>query len=186
MKRVNFDVLAEKVRNWGRWGSEDNRGTLNHIGPEALMRGAHSVKKGQMFSLGIGFDRGGPQQVQNGRINPQLYMNVMDQIFTEAHPSARYNDDVVYMSLQSATQWDALSHVHYDGAMYNGCAAQDALTSTGTKCLGVEHLATPGIMSRGILLDIARLHGVDMLPGDHAIGPDELIAPSSSPASRSK
>jgi len=174
MRRLDFDILADKVRNWGRWGVEDNRGTLNHIGPETLMRATRSAKQGKMFSLGMRFDRKGPQTSLSGRLNPQLYMNVMDQKFTEAHPSARYNDDVVHMSLQSATQWDALSHVHYDGMLYNGCAARDALTSTGTKCLGVEHLASPGIMSRGVLLDIAALHGVDMLPGDHAIGPDEL------------
>ena len=174
MRRMNFDILADKVRNWGRWGNEDSRGTLNHIGPEALKRAAQSVNQGKMFSLGMRFDRNGPQRIHNGRLNPQLYMNVMDQIFTEAHPSARYNDDVVHMSLQCATQWDALSHVHYDGMLYNGHAARDALTSIGTKCLGVEHLASPGIMSRGVLLDIARFHGVDMLPGDHAIGPDEL------------
>jgi kynurenine formamidase len=174
MKRINFDILAERVRNWGRWGDDDSRGTLNHINPEVLMRAVGSARQGKMFSLGMRFDRKGPQGVHSGRINPQLYMNVMDQAFSARYPSARYNDDVVHMSLQSATQWDALSHVHYDGTLYNGCKAQHALTSTGTKCLGVEHLASPGIMSRGVLLDIARLHGVAMLPGDHAIGPDEL------------
>jgi len=174
MRRMNFDILADKVRNWGRWGTEDSRGMLNHIGPEALMRATRSAKQGKLFSLGMRFDRNGPQRFHTGRINPQLYMNVMDQVFTEAHPSARYNDDVVHMSLQCATQWDALSHVHYDGLLYNGHSARDALTSTGSKCHGVEHLASPGIMSRGVLLDVARLHGVEMLPGDHAIGPDEL------------
>ena len=72
-------------------------------------------------------------------------------------PHAAFSDDVIHMPLQCATQWDALSHVHYDGMLYNGCKAFDVLSVGGAARNGVEHLASPGIMSRGVLLDIARL-----------------------------
>jgi kynurenine formamidase len=170
-----FEDLAERVRNWGRWGAADQRGTINHITPEALKRGAAAVTQGKLFSLGLNFDRNGPQTNER-RFNPQLYVTELHRPIDPDRPSACYTDDVISMPLQAATQWDALGHVHYDGELYNGCKACDVLTPAGTRHGGVEHLAQPGIMSRGVLLDIARLNGVDRLPLDHAVTVDELNA----------
>jgi len=81
------------------------------------------------------------------------------------------------MFLQAATQWDGLAHVHYDGVMYNGFSVCDHVDAgKGAKKCGVEHLAFPGITSRGVLLDIARMKGVDILPRDYAITPDDMNA----------
>jgi kynurenine formamidase len=80
------------------------------------------------------------------------------------------------MPLQCATQWDALGHVHYDGQLYNGCNARECLTVKGALKMGIEHLASPGILSRGVLLDIARLKQVSELPLDYAITVDDLNA----------
>ncbi|AIT80063.1 cyclase family protein [Novosphingobium pentaromativorans] len=172
---IDFDKAAERLRNWGRWGEDDQRGTINHVGPEALKRAAAEVVSGKLISLGLEFSQDGPQIPEiTKRPNPQLLASDLDQIFNPANPRSRFNDDVIVMPLQSATQWDALSHVHYDGEMYNGCKASECLTARGTKKNGVHHLGSPGIMSRGVLLDIARLHGVDELPADHKISPDEL------------
>lgn len=172
---IDFDRMAEQVRNWGRWGSEDARGTLNHIDPAALHRAVATVTAGKMLNLGLRFDKNGPQVAEvTGRRNPQLLVSALDQTFMPHKPRSRYNDDVIVMPLQCATQWDALSHVHYDGEMYNGCKACDVTAKDGATRNGVEHLASPGIMSRGILLDIARLNNVDALPNTHKILPDEL------------
>ena len=53
--------LAQRVSNWGRWGSDDQRGTLNFITPDAVRRGAAAVRHGVTFSLAIPFDADGPQ-----------------------------------------------------------------------------------------------------------------------------
>ena len=53
MAQLSFDALAEKVRNWGRWGSDDQRGTLNHIGPDTLTAAAATVTSGKLFSLAL-------------------------------------------------------------------------------------------------------------------------------------
>jgi kynurenine formamidase len=173
MKSTNFDYLAETVNNWGRWGNEDQRGTLNHIGPEALKSAAQTVQSGKLFSLGINFDKDGPQ-VGPERFNPKLYMTHLFTPVNPAFPSARHTDDVIIMPSQCATQWDALGHVHYDGLLYNGCKACDTLSPKGASRLGVENMAQPGVMSRGILLDIARLKKVERLPLDYAISVDDL------------
>jgi kynurenine formamidase len=176
MKPANFDHLAETLRNWGRWGPEDQRGTLNHIGPETLKAAAETVQSGKLFNLGLNFDKDGPQTGGGGRFNPKIYATDLFTPLNPAHPSARYSDDVVHMPLQAATQWDALGHVHYDGVLYNGCKACDTLSEKGAARLGIEHLATPGIMSRGVLIDVARYKGVERLPTDYAVTVDDLKA----------
>jgi kynurenine formamidase len=175
MQRQDFDAIADRLRNWGRWGPEDQRGTLNHIGPETLRDAAATVTDGKLFNLGLNFDKNGPQ-TGSGRFNPKLYATDLFTPLNPAKPSAVYSDDVIHMPLQAATQWDALGHVHYDGVLYNNCKACDTLSEKGAARLGIEHLATPGIMSRGVLLDILRLKNADRLPVDYAITVDDLNA----------
>ncbi len=175
MQRQDFDAVADRLRNWGRWGPEDQRGTLNHIGAETLRDAAATVTDGKLFNLGLNFDKNGPQ-TGSGRFNPKLYATDLFTPLNPAKPSAVYSDDVIHMPLQAATQWDALGHVHYDGVLYNNCKACDTLSEKGAARLGIEHLATPGIMSRGVLLDILRLKNADRLPVDYAITVDDLNA----------
>jgi kynurenine formamidase len=175
MKRGDFDGLAEKVRNWGRWGEADQRGTLNHIQPGVLKQAAAEVRDGKLFHLGLSFDQDGPQ-LGRGRFNPQRYVTELFNSLNPAVPGFCYSDDVIHMPLQCATQWDALAHVHYDGQLYNGCSAAQCLSEKGAVRNGIHHLASPGIMTRGVLLDVARLKGVERLALDYAITVDDLNA----------
>jgi kynurenine formamidase len=70
----------------------------------------------------------------------------------------RFNDDIIIMPLQAATQWDALSHVYYEDQLYNGFPA-DSVSSLGAYYLGIDKVDVKGITSRGVLLDIVRLRG---------------------------
>jgi kynurenine formamidase len=93
----------------------------------------------------------------------------------QPYPGAfRYADDYVVMALQAASQWDALAHVHYDGLLYNGFPA-NSITARGAAHCSIDRLS-PGLVGRGLLLDIARLRGVDWLPAGAAIYPGELDA----------
>jgi kynurenine formamidase len=71
----------------------------------------------------------------------------------------RFNDDLIIMPLQAATQWDALSHVYYEDKLYNGFPA-NSVTSLGAFHCGIDKVDAKGITSRGVLLDIVRLRGV--------------------------
>src|SRR3989442_12264989 len=67
------DIIREtglKYRNWGKWGKDDELGTLNYITPDAIVKAAGLVKRGQGFSLAIPFDKEGPQINQPRRFNP--------------------------------------------------------------------------------------------------------------------
>ena len=65
---------ADKLSNWGRWGGDDQVGTLNYIKPEDIVRAASLVRQGKIFALGIPLDRTGPQNgLFGGRWNPHSY-----------------------------------------------------------------------------------------------------------------
>ncbi|MGC2168241.1 MAG: cyclase family protein [Acidimicrobiales bacterium] len=167
----DFRELGESLRNWGRWGPEDQKGTVNHITPERLVAAAKLVRTGQIFDLGIPLDSDGPQPPGAMRINPVHLMRVTGQ--GQDNPGGfHWADDYIFMPLQAGSQWDALSHVYYDDLLYNGYPATE-VNDLGAFRNSIDQLAK-GIAGRGVLLDIARLRGVDWLENGHVIGPDEL------------
>jgi kynurenine formamidase len=162
--------LARRVSNWGRWGADDERGTVNFITPEVVQRGARAVRRGAVFSLGLDFSADGPQFGQAGRVNPLHIMTSTSNQMTPDPAGLRYADDVIVMPLQCATQWDSLAHVHYGGQLFNGHSAA-TITSSGAGRNSIDKMAA-GIISRGVLLDVARLRGVESL------GPGEVVTPA--------
>ena len=166
--------LAQRVSNWGRWGPDDQRGTLNFITADAVRRGVAAVQRGATFSLSIPYNDDGPQTgVIPGRINPQHKMLMANAPFTGDIADFCTSDDVVEMGIQAATHWDALAHVGYEGQLYNGISF-DAVDDSGASRLGIEHFGP--IVTRGILLDIARLKGVDYFEDNYAITGTDLDA----------
>ncbi|WP_420022659.1 cyclase family protein [Cereibacter azotoformans] len=153
-----------RLRNWGRWGPEDQRGTVNHVTPEMVVAASRLVRTGQSFSLAMPFDQNGPQTGRRGRHNPVHYMI---QSGTDAHSGCqdadglRYADDAVLMPTQCGTQWDALSHVFYDEHMYNGFDLR-LVSSRGAERCGIEHVSDR-MAGRGVLLDVAGHLGVAAL-----------------------
>jgi kynurenine formamidase len=169
-----FLQLAERVSNWGRWGDDDERGTLNLIDADAVRRGAACVRAGKTFSLALPLNSDGPQTgVIPGRDNPDHKMVAVNMAFTGDPNEFATSDDAVSMGLQAATHWDALAHVSYGGKLYNGFPA-DSVTDKGAAHCGIDKAGT--IVSRGVLLDVARALDVDRLDGAHAVGADDLEA----------
>src|SRR2546427_11972293 len=64
---------CKKFRNWGRWGPEDEIGTLNFITPDVIKRAATLVRKGKVISCALNFDTNGPQTGALGRVNPSAW-----------------------------------------------------------------------------------------------------------------
>ena len=69
--------LARTVSNWGRWGADDERGTVNFVTPEVIKRASTCVRKGVVFSLGLDLGSNGPQFGQAGRVNPMHVMSAL-------------------------------------------------------------------------------------------------------------
>jgi len=168
-------AIAEKVSNWGRWGADDERGTLNLITPEVVRRANACVRRGEVFSLGLSLGAEGPQTgTVVGRFNPQHYMTAIGTLIGEDPRGFCYSDDVLSLPLQTATQWDSLAHVHYDGKLYNGFEAASTLSASGTTKNGIDKLATGGIVSRGVLVDVARHRKTERVPPGSVITPEEI------------
>lgn len=168
----DFRAIGREFSNWGRWGDDDERGTVNLITPERVVEASQLVRHGRIFDLGIPFDANGPQP-GGARINPVRLMSETgaDQAFPGAF---HYADDYVFMPLQSASQWDGLAHVYYDDQLYNGFPASDVSPHGAAHC-SIDKLAK-GIVGRGVLLDIARLKGVEWMQQGEVVTPDDLDA----------
>lgn len=172
MNPPEFTELASAVNNWGRWGADDERGTLNLITSQTIRDAAALVRDGKRFSLALPMSEAGPQLgFVKGRTNPIRTTIARHELLGKDEHGVRFNDDAVSMGVQSATHWDALAHVSYNDRMYNGFPTS-IIDDTGATRLGAEKLGP--IVSRGVLLDLARSAGVDRLEGGHALTPDDL------------
>ena len=169
--------LCARYRNWGKWGPDDERGTVNNITAAKVREAAGLVKKGMVFSLALPLDANGPQTGAYGRVNPvHLMLQDGGDIASGAqdHLAAlRYTDDAVYLVLQCATQWDALAHIYHEGQMYNGYGTA-AVNSGGASKNSITSVKDK-MVSRGVLLDIARDKGKPWLDVSEPIHHDDLV-----------
>ena len=172
-----FSEVAARVRNWGRWGPDDEIGTLNLVDDAARRRGAASVVSGRAFGLGLPLSEAEGIQLGfvEGRINPRHTMVKANDPETPDADWVCFSEDVFSMATQSATHWDALAHASYGGVLYNGFPA-DAVSQSGAARCGIDKLGI--VVSRGVLLDVARALGRDVLEPGHPISPADLDAAS--------
>lgn len=168
-------ALSSRCSNWGRWGADDEIGTLNHIRPADVVAAAALVRDGRSFSLSIPLDEAGPQTGGFGRFNP-IHLMIRDgngavtgstvrDFYGGNDRWIRGTDDLLILPLQSGTQWDALSHIVFDGRIYNGYDA----TTVGSKGALRNDIAriSARVTGRGVLLDLPRSLGRPWLdPGE--------------------
>src|SRR5580658_7482049 len=169
--RDDIQAAADRLTNWGRWGPDDEIGTLNNITPQDIIAAAKLIRKGKVFSLALNFDNKGPQNGRWGnRFNPihTMLTSGVDAVAGK-HESIglRYADDMVSMPLQCGTQWDALGHIFYGEKMWNGYDAR-LVDSSGAEKNGIEKTKDK-MVGRGVLLDIARFKGVSSLDDGYGI-----------------
>ena len=183
--RFDMEMIKEKSernKNWGKWGPDDEWGTINYAGDEERKAAAGLVKRGEVFALGLNFDSDGPQNgLFGGRWNP---IHTMLATGTDAvqgkqkvpgkkYPS-QYADDSISLPLQCGTQWDALGHVFNNDKMWNGYDAT-LVGSNGAEKNAIHKMRNK-MVGRGVLLDVARWAGVDSLDDGTAIDAEDLDA----------
>ena len=166
--RADFEVWMKELSNWGRWGPEDELGALNLVTPAkrkaavALVRDGVSISCARLVEKEKAADNGSP------------FQHLMDRAGTNnpGYSSA----DTFRMSYHGLahTHIDSLCHMFHQGQLYNGFP-QSGITSEGAQRLGIANLKN-GIVSRGILIDLPLLKGVEFLEPGTAIYPADLIA----------
>jgi kynurenine formamidase len=169
-------ALAAEVSNWGRWGDDDERGTVNLIDAAAVARGVAAARTGERISLAIRLDANGPQLGNiPGRINPLHTMVAINTPYSGDPSDFCASDDLLTLGLQACTHWDALAHVSYEGTLYNGFPATSITAERGAMRCGIHRI--PHVVTRAILLDVARALGHDpVLPPRHPISEADLEA----------
>jgi len=165
LTKADVDRLMTQLSNWGRWGKADQMGTVNLITPEKRQAAAKLVTEG--FSVSISRNTDSTKAVDNDvPFGHKMMIGVGGEFNMDEY-------DVAYHGFAN-THFDALSHVFYQGKMYNGFP-QTSVTDAGAGQLAVTAYRD-GILTRGVLIDIAWLKGVKYLEPSTAIYPEDLDA----------
>lgn len=168
VERATIDLWMKELSNWGRWGAKDQLGAVNLITPAVRKRAAALVREG--FSVSLSRDADRTRAADNSRPFEQR------MISTGLDPNPMFAMDTYVISFHGAslTHLDAMSHMMYQGKLYNGYS-QKEVNTTGAHQLAVDAYKT-GFFSRGILIDIPRLKGLKYLELSTPIYPADLDA----------
>ena len=166
---AEFSALFRALRNWSRWGADDERGALHLITPERVAAATRLVRDGVGVSLSL------PLNTTPAVHNPMPADHYMTALAGRDEESDAVNFIKDYVGLDyhndGHTHIDALCHVAYQGLLYNNRPA-DAVTADGATVNTIEVLSD-GLVGRGVLLDIPRVHGAPWLePGEHVFAED--------------
>ena len=164
MTKADVDRWMKELSNWGRWGQDDQRGALNLITPEKRKQAAALVKEGYPISLA------------HDALTEKAIDNANPFVRTLQPGAGTFRMDTYSVSYHGLgqTHFDALCHANYEGKIYNGFSV-DEVQAEGCPKDSVL-VAKTGIMTRGVLMDIARLKGVNYLEPGTPIYPEDLEA----------
>ena len=168
MSRADFDQLMQENSNWGRWGTDDQLGTLNLITPERRRDAASLVEDGVAISMALDLNK------QQDELNQYPFEHKVEIVDWEGHRWASDSYAVNYHGY-AHSHLDGLQHVAHKGNLYNGLPIND-LTPDGIDRLGVQNIGYEGIFTRGVLVDMPRFLGVDYVPAGTAIVAADLEA----------
>ncbi|HXW94950.1 MAG TPA: cyclase family protein [Nitrososphaerales archaeon] len=171
MSREEFDKLFEEVCNWGRWGAEDEKGTLNYLTPAMVKKGASKVKSGRTISMSRSIET----SAASDNATPAVHrMTRLYQTPTDGTEEPQFVSDFLGgdMHGNAYSHFDALCHVSYRGRLYND-RPTEVVTPRGAKSMDVTQYRR-GIVGRGVLLDIPRLRKVKWLEPGESVSAEEL------------
>jgi kynurenine formamidase len=164
----SWKMPAENQRCPSKWGAGDERGSMNHQKPAAVMNAVRLIKSGEVIELAHVL---GPSMAFFGtrRFDLHTKRTFMNQ-FSNMRGS---NEEIVITEIgQVGTQFDGFNHQTHLDSMYNCFKVSDAATRGGFNKLGVEKVGI--VMTRGVMIDVAGLKGVEMLPDNYEITVQDL------------
>jgi kynurenine formamidase len=159
---AEFDTLFQQVKNWGRWGKDDQLGSANLVTSAKRKQAVALVKDGTTVSLAHNVLTEKAEDNSNPFEHTMLRGNNMDRYAVSYHGYAH-------------SHIDALCHILYKDQTYNGYARADVNTDKGCTKLGIDNLKN-GVVTRGILVDIPRLRNLPYLEPGTAIYVEDLEA----------
>ena len=159
---------ATSERCPSKWGAQDQRGSANHVKPETVLRAARLIRTGEIFELG---------QILSSSMpffgTRRFELHTKRTVMNPGANRRGSNEEMVFSEIgQVGTQLDGFTHQTIDDSLYNCHKLDEAASRTGFNKLGIEN--TGALMTRGVLIDVAALKGVEMLPDTYTITEDDL------------
>ena len=167
--------LGANADEWypSKYGADDTLGAINNLSPAKVIEAARLVTTGKTYRLGV--ETGPTSPAYPPRSYSMTVLQLDDGTGTPLGSNkATGNDDLMYLWMGIGSQIDGLGHMGINHTYYNGNHASDFVTPKGLTDLSIDKL--PPIVSRGILLDIAKLKGMDPLPIGYAINTKDIDA----------
>lgn len=154
---------SDQQRCPSKWGAADQRGAANHMKPETVLRAVRLMRAGEVFELGRVLS--GSMPFTNNR---RFELHTKRTVMNPGSNRRGSNEEIVFSEIgQVGTQFDGFSHQTIGDSLYNCIKVDDVSTRTGFTRLGVENVGA--LMTRGVLIDVAALKGVDVLPDTYEI-----------------
>jgi kynurenine formamidase len=164
--------------NWGRWGDADERGALNLLTPEVVLRATQMCRTGKVYNLGLPVQRSGvPVFDYRGapmRLTLTSQTDEANFAVYGAPSGLGANEDTLVIPAHNGTHVDALCHVYSDGEMYNGFSKDSFTSQGGAGHCGIEK--TGGFAAHAVLADLAGHMGVECLEPGYRISGTEIEA----------
>jgi kynurenine formamidase len=163
--QAKMDEWKKSLSNWGRWGSEDEKGTLNFITPDIRVRAASLVREGISVSLEREIV---PVMADPDAEDPKGRIAVLQRMVSGPPERTTGSTDRISIVAHgyTLTHFDAFGHHFHDGKMYNGFEASEHVSMTEGLSKGSIAAFEEGVFTRGVIVDIPRLRGVPWLePG---------------------
>jgi kynurenine formamidase len=168
MSKASYDELMQSISNWGRWGEDDELGTLNTITPEKRTAAAKLVTAGVTVSMAL----------ELNKIKDDLNQNPFEHTLTTSefagHQVAGDAYAVDYHGF-AHSHMDGLPHFAHKGYFYNG-VPYSAAKPDGAERLGIHNAGVHGVFTRGVLIDMPRFLGREWMEPGHAITVADLEA----------
>jgi kynurenine formamidase len=164
-------VLGQSDRWYpSRWGADDQRGAANRLTPAKVLEAKDLIKQGIVYQLGHVYESGMPM------FGTRHYSLRIPQAFSmPGRNQAVYHDEIISGELgQIGTQFDGLGHLGIGDLFYNGNRRSEFAQAEGLMRLGIENVGP--IVTRGVLIDVARFKGVEQLQGGYEITLADLQA----------
>ncbi|MBV9173911.1 MAG: cyclase family protein [Chloroflexi bacterium] len=174
--RPSQDQLLEwmqSLSNWGRWGPDDQRGTLNLVTPDVTRRALGLPREGVTVSCARRITY---EAALDSPRPPQHYMLATGEGYRPGEgPDRQVVTD--YFGLvfhgHTITHIDSLAHFMWDGKLYNGVSSRRITANEGATSHSID-AAYQGIVTRGVLVDAPMLRGVELVERGDGVGLDDI------------
>ena len=167
--KAQVDQWMEDLSNWGRWGADDQLGAVNLITQAKRREALALATTGEVVSMSL------PIEVVPAPDDPESTTAFTNLWVTNIQSGFLMERQQVAFHGATVSHLDALCHAHHEGKVYNGIPLDEVFDETGCRQMGISGLAG-GIVTRGVLLDIPRLKGLDALEAGTHVYPEDIEA----------